>query len=152
MFGQLMIHAGGEFGDIGEPDAKRPQRGIFAGGEQARRQADLIKRAPEFVLGVRVIGLLQRRLSSGRGAAEHQLKARLQPLGQHMFPDGTFHVCTISRTCCPICGQHDYLLRANVAGTKLSSMFCAGKMLAYFLRCWVGLRASCVPESDETIP
>src|SRR6185437_1942511 len=84
VFGQLMVHAIGIFGDVSEPDPQLPEPGIFPGLEQARRQPYLVQGAPELVLPVGVIGFLQSRLAPGGGTAKDQLEAPFQAIRQNM--------------------------------------------------------------------
>src|SRR5690349_19942140 len=92
-----MIHAIDEFCEIGEADPKRPKLGIILEPKLARRQAGRMQRAPEFVLGMGIIGLLQRRLPPRRRAAENQLQSRYQPLGQDML-----FVVHLKKICGPV--------------------------------------------------
>ena len=73
--------------DIGQADAQFPKLFIILGCEKPRRQADLVQGGPEFVLAMGVIGLLQSRLAARRGAAEHQLQSRSQPVRKDMLAD-----------------------------------------------------------------
>ena len=86
-----MVHARGELGDVGQADAECVKRLILFWRDQARRQPDLVQRAPEFVLGMGVIGSLQRRLPPGGGAAEHQVQPGPEPFRQHMILSPSRH-------------------------------------------------------------
>jgi hypothetical protein len=81
----LMIHAIDMLGDIGQPDAKLPKPFIVLRREKMRGEADPVQGRPKLVLAVRIVSLLQRRLTARRGAAEHQLQSRPQPVRQYMF-------------------------------------------------------------------
>jgi hypothetical protein len=85
VLGQLVVHAEGEFGDVGEADVQGVQQRIILRREEARRQADRVQRLPELVLAMGIIGPCQRRFAASRRAAEDQLQARTQLLRQDVF-------------------------------------------------------------------
>jgi hypothetical protein len=51
----LMVHARAELANIGEADAEAQERGKSVRRIPARRDADLVQRAPEAIAGMRVV-------------------------------------------------------------------------------------------------
>ena len=81
---QLLVHAAGELGDVGEAQAPLRHFPILFRPQQSRRQPDRVEGRPEPVLRMRVIGPALRGHRSRRGAAEDDPKPRPQHVGQHM--------------------------------------------------------------------
>jgi len=81
---QLVV--GAELGlvEIGEAEAMAQQLGKALRRETLRRQPDGMQRRPEGVAGVGIVGPRLERHGAGRGAAEHQVEARCQHVGQQM--------------------------------------------------------------------
>jgi hypothetical protein len=63
-----MVHPGAELANIGETNSEFPERGKFMGLVSARRDADLVERAPKAIAGMRVVMANVCRPLSGREA------------------------------------------------------------------------------------
>jgi hypothetical protein len=81
-FERLMIHSGAELADIGEADAELQQRRKFMRLVAARRDADLVDRAPEAIAGTGVVMACRGRALAGGGADEHEAEVRLELVGE----------------------------------------------------------------------
>jgi len=79
---RLMIHARARLAEIGEADPELQQRRKLARLKAARRDADLVNRAPEPVAGMRVIVAKVCRPLAGGGADEDEAQAGLELVGE----------------------------------------------------------------------
>ena len=82
--GKFAVHAAHVLGEIGQAQAPSRQFGIVLRTQQSRREPDSVKRRPEPVLWMGVIGAAPGRDSARRRAAEDDAKARLEHVGQHV--------------------------------------------------------------------
>ena len=79
---QFVVHAADVLREIGETDPEPRQHAIFVRAQEPRRQPDAVQRPPELVLRMRIIGAALRRHGPRRRAAEDDLQARLEDVGQ----------------------------------------------------------------------
>ena len=77
-----MIHARARLAEIGETDPELQQRRKLARLEAARRDADLVDRAPEPVAGMRVVVAEIGRSLAGGGADEDEAEVGLELVGE----------------------------------------------------------------------
>jgi hypothetical protein len=78
----LMVHSRAELANIGEADADVQQRLIFMRLVAARRDADLMDRAPEAIARTRVVMAGVGRPLAGGGADEDEAQVRLKLVGK----------------------------------------------------------------------
>lgn len=77
-----MVHARARLAEIGEADPELQQRRKLARLKAARRDADLVDRAPEPIAGMRVVVAEVGRPLAGGGADEDEAQAGLELVGE----------------------------------------------------------------------
>jgi len=77
-----MVHSRAELAQIGEANAEFQQRGKFMRLLSARRNADLMDRAPEVIPRTRVVMAEVSGPLSGGGADEDEAQVRLKLVGK----------------------------------------------------------------------
>ena len=82
---ELVVRAVLGLVEIGQADSQGQQLGIAVGREPLRRQADGVQCRPEGVAGIGIVGARLERGRTGRGAAEHQVEARRQQVGDELL-------------------------------------------------------------------
>jgi len=87
-----MVHPRAELANIGEADAEAQERGKFMRLVPARRDADLVQRAPKAIAGMRVVVAQVGRPLSGGGADEDQAKVLLKLVREFFQCVGTVFV------------------------------------------------------------
>ena len=87
-----MVHARAELAQIGEADAEFQQLGKFMRRVSARREADLVQRAPEAIAGMRVVMACSGRALARGGADEDEAEAGLELVGEFFAQCGQLFV------------------------------------------------------------
>jgi hypothetical protein len=78
----LIVHSRAELAKIGEADAEFQQRGKFMRLVSARRDADLVDRAPKAIARTRVVMAQVGRALSGGGADEDEAQVAFKLIGK----------------------------------------------------------------------